>query len=69
MMLSTLPMWLRDSPLTEPTFGGFIVSTATISDGSRQKKGAAKVAAPNKFHHWEVEEVRIKLEVHYIQLK
>jgi len=36
--------------------------TAPISDESQQKKGAAKGAAPNKFHHWEVEEVRIKLE-------
>jgi len=38
------------------------MSTATISNDSQQKKGAAKGAAPNKFHHWEVEEVRIKLD-------
>jgi len=27
-----------------------------------KKKAQLKIAAPNKFHHWEVEEVRIKLE-------
>jgi len=27
-----------------------------------KKKALPKGAAPNKFHHWEVEEVRIKLE-------
>ena len=60
-LLSTGLLWPGNSPLTE-SLTGFIVSTLTISDGSGQKKGAAKGAAPNKFHHWEVEEVRIKLD-------